>query len=255
MLSLLWCRLLIVSSILLCDVADEGSAPPASADAKVAAEPSSATQPPTKTEQPPRPATDQRQPPQRSAYVDKMLQQDRNKDGRLSKEELPASQHHLWKHDLNDDGLLGPRELAAIEAGTAEDGGRPDAGERPGDGRSGPAGLRGSRRGAGGRGLRGGQRGPQNSGPGSAAGAVDAQQILRFALTFDVDQDGGLNAAELRKYANALAARRARGRRQQGGEDPARRPPQQQSAPAKGLGDPSTKDDPNDPFGGPPVAS
>ena len=144
MLSLLWCRLLIVSSILLCDVADEGSAPPASADAKVAAEPSPATQPPTKTEQPPRPAPDQRQPPQRSAYVDKMLQQDRNKDGRLSKEELPASQHHLWKHDLNDDGLLGPRELAAIEAGTAEHGGRPDAGERPVDGRSGPAGLRGS---------------------------------------------------------------------------------------------------------------
>ncbi|MCR9202255.1 MAG: hypothetical protein NXI04_26735 [Planctomycetaceae bacterium] len=177
--------------------------------------------------------------PSLSAYVQRMMTLDRNKDGFLSAQELPGSLQKLMEHDHNKDGRIGPRELAQIESGAM--------GQRGGDAAASSA-ARGDRRGT-------GPRGNLRNAPQGAAGSpLDPEQVIRFALTFDADHDGGLNAAELRRYAIALAARRARGRRQPagGGTTPAAPPAASQNTPpAAGLGAPNAKDDPADPFGPP----
>lgn len=184
------------------------------------------------------PASPQTSPRSQSAYVQRMMTLDRNKDGFLSDQELPGSLKKLMEHDRNKDGRIGPRELAQIESGAM--------GQRGGNAGE-PAGTRGGRRGAGRGNLR-------NLPQGAAGSPLDPEQVIRFALTFDADHDGGLNAAELRRYAVALAARRARGRRQpaENGTTPAAPPAAtQDTPPAAGLGAPNTKDDPADPFGPP----
>lgn len=196
------------------------------------------------------PQTAPAKPAQLSAYVQRMMTLDRNRDGFLTPDELPGSLKKLMEHDRNQDKRIGPLELARIESGAIAQRG----GTAQGDEQAPQAGGRGGRRGAGPRGnLR-------NLPQGAAGSPLDPEQVIRFALTFDADHDGGLNAAELRRYAVALAARRARGRRQPGnsGAQPAERPsgadtdgksgPQQ---PARGLGAPGTKDDPKNPFGPP----
>ena len=143
---------------------------------------------------------------QQSPYVQRMMSLDRNSDGQLAADELPGKLADLInQHDQNADGKLSPAELSRME--TAAKAAR-DA--RPSDDDTAARGRRsGGRRGR-------GPRGRANAQPGSP---LDTKQILKFALTFDADADGGLNAAELQKYAAALAVRRADARRRRAAED------------------------------------
>ncbi|MEQ9407872.1 MAG: hypothetical protein RIK87_09090 [Fuerstiella sp.] len=187
-----------------------------------------------------------------SPYVQRMMSLDRDRDGFLSGAELPGKLAEMLKtQDTDDDGKLSPAELAAAEnqARAARDTRPADTDPRPGGSRR--------RAGRGGAPGRGGGRPGGRASSGGQGSPLDAAQILRFALTFDGDGDGGLNAQELRRYAAALAERRARSRRQPenanaasetrpaAGRRPGRRPPldseaedepERPSGPARGLG-------------------
>lgn len=157
-----------------------------------------------------------------SPYVRRMMSLDRNSDGLLSKNELPGDLAALLtKHDTDGDGNLSPSELSAIERAAMASRQSQQTNKQP---------RRGNRTGAGPR----GRRQLNTSGDGSP---VDPKQILRFALTFDKDKDGGLDAAELQEYATALAKRRERGlRRPVAGAD-SDTPPNSAPLPkTKGLG-------------------
>lgn len=148
------------------------------------------------------PATNE---PPASPYVQRMMSLDRNNDGQLSAEELPGKLADLIsKHDRNNDKVLTAAELSQMESEAKAARDTRPAAEMLARG-SGPAG----RRGRAGR----GRRGAANAQHGSP---LDAAQILKFALTFDHDGDGGLNATELQAYADALAIRRAAARNRHG---------------------------------------
>ena len=180
-----------------------------------------------------------------SAYVARMMSLDRNGDGLLQASELPGKLAELLqKHDSNSDSMLDRSELASIEAkaqsermsattGSSSDSVRNRGGQVTG----GPA-----------RGPRGGGRRPAAGVQGSP---LDAEQILRFALTFDTDKDGGLNADELKRYASALAVRRAVAQQNRANESGAGAMPKSspRDEPPKGLGSPGA-DTGEDPFGG-----
>lgn len=145
-----------------------------------------------------------------SAFATRMMTLDKNKDGFLTSDELPKSVlSQIASADLNKDGKWTSAELSTL-AQAAKDSRMKDApqllDERPkgrGRGRAGRMGI---------------GRGPMrpNTGPGSP---LDKAQILKFALTFDADKDGGLNSEELDRYATALAGRRARARKQREAEN------------------------------------
>ncbi len=174
-----------------------------------------------------------------SAYVKRMMSLDRNRDGFLEARELPGTLSQLiGQHDADSDGRLSPQELSSLEdkAMAVRESQNPAATGDPGKakGRSG--------------------RGPAAGRSQGKASPLDAKQILRFALTFDHNGDGGLSADELRRYTVALAARRAAHRASRvptDGASPAsdRSPSQQSAAPAKGL---SADGKGNGGFGDPP---
>ena len=150
-----------------------------------------------------------------------MMSLDRNSDGLLAKIELPGNLSALIaKHDVNGDGKLSPSELSAIEDKALAARQSPQDSKQPGG--------RNNRPGVGPRGRR------QSNAQGNGS-PVDSKQILRFALTFDKDKDGGLNAAELQQYATALAKRRAQGRRQES-VGPEQDAPTKSGPISKGLG-------------------
>ena len=175
-----------------------------------------------------------------SAYVVRMMSLDRNGDGVLQASELPGKLAELLQeHDSNSDASLDRSELAGIEAKAqsermpTESVGNADANRNRT--RQAADGMR-----------RGGRNGGRRAGASSKASPLDVEQILRFALTFDVDKDGGLNAEEIKRYATALAARRAvaqQNRAKESGAEPAK-----DEAP-KGLGAPGLEKG-GDPFGG-----
>ncbi len=157
-----------------------------------------------------------------STYVQRMMSLDRNSDGLLSKAELPGDLAELVaKHDTDGDGSLSPSELAAIEREAMASRQSQQTNKQPRGGNRPDAGPRDRRQ-------------LNTRGDGSP---VDPKQILRFALTFDRDKDGGLNAAELQQYAIALAKRRERGLRQERTGAEQDTPPNSATLPtAKGLG-------------------
>ncbi|MCP4175350.1 MAG: hypothetical protein GY758_31770 [Fuerstiella sp.] len=158
----------------------------------------------------------------RSPYVQRMMSLDRNSDGLLAQDELPGGLSALIaKHDTDGDGQLSSSELAVIE-------------DRAMAARQSPQNPKQAR---GGNRTHAGPRGRRSLNAKGDGSPVDPKQILRFALTFDKDKDGGLNAAELQQYATALAKRRGRGLRQPGAGSEQDTPPK--SAPlskTKGLG-------------------
>ena len=157
-----------------------------------------------------------------SPYVQRMMSLDRDSDGFLAKRELPGALSALIDtHDADGDGKLNPSELSAIEdkAVTARQSPR-KAKQRRGKSRQGNG---------------AGPRGRRQSGPRGDGSLYDSKQILRFALTFDKDKDGGLNPAELRLYATALAKRREQGRRQDDARS-AKDSPEKSAPTPKGLG-------------------
>jgi hypothetical protein len=158
----------------------------------------------------------------RSPYVQRMMSLDRNSDELLAKNELPGALSTLIDtHDADGDGMLNQSELSAIEDEAAA------ARQSPQNSRQ--------RRGKSRQGNSPGPRGRRQSITRDDGSPVDSKQILRFALTFDKDRDGGLNAAELRLYATALAKRREQGRRQDDARS-AKDSPEKSGPPPKGLG-------------------
>ena len=161
-----------------------------------------------------------------SAFVRRMLSLDRDKDGALSAAELPGTMKDLLRHDENSDGKLNAGELALAEKAAKST-------------RSSHApGSAGSSR----KGRRGRAKGANRRGGGSP---LDPAQIIRFAKSFDTDSNGILSAAELKKYAIALAARKTRDRKEssapESDQSSARQPP-------VGLEAPGGPDESN-PFG------
>lgn len=157
-----------------------------------------------------------------SPYVQRMMSLDRNSDGLLAKNELPGNLSDLVAgHDVDGDEKLSPAELSAIEDEALAARQSPQSAK--------------PRRGKGRQGNGPGPRGRRQSGTRGDGSPVDSKQILRFALTFDKDGDGGLNAAELQQYATALAKRRAQGRRRED-SDSAQAAPQKPVKLPKGLG-------------------
>ena len=128
--------------------------------------------------------------PQRGAGLaglDRLMSLDRNKDGQLSKDELPTRmQSALDRHDANKDGVLDKSELERFAdslAGPQEGGGRGRRGDGPPD--DGPRGFDGPRRG----------------------GPPSPEEFVERAMAFDKDEDGRLDADELRAMADEFARR------------------------------------------------
>lgn len=141
-----------------------------------------------------------------SAFARRMMTMDRNKDSFLTTDEIPKSLiKGIAAADLNKDGKWTAKELSTLsQEATKQRSNNAGASSTTQSGR--PNRTRRGRRPA-----------RSESGPGSP---LDAAQILKFALTFDLDKDSGLNPEELRKYASALAVRRSEARRQREAESP-----------------------------------
>jgi Spy/CpxP family protein refolding chaperone len=101
--------------------------------------------------------------------VTRMMAFDKNKDGKLTKDEVTDERlHRLFdRADANKDGVVTKEELAALAAAEAA-----DQGEDRG-GRGGPGG-----RGPGGPGGPGGRGGPGGGGPGGFGGPPQPGQVL-----------------------------------------------------------------------------
>lgn len=151
---------------------------------------------------------------------------DRNKDGFLTSDELPKSLlPRIASADLNKDGKWTATELSTVSQQAKETRAKESA-------TSGQSRLGSRNQNRAGRG-----RGPAR--PDSGLGSpLDAAQILKFALTFDLDKDGGLNKDELGRYAAALAVRRSRARRLRESDSPN---PQDRQGPKNGLAIPSSE--------------
>ena len=117
---------------------------------------------------------------------------DANKDGKLSKDELPERmQTVIARYDADKTGSLDKTEIQKLAASRVS--------ERP-DGRGGPEG-RGGRP--------GGRGGPEGRGRG---GPPSPEDFVSHAMEFDADKDGKLSKAELAKFAEEeFANRGARG--------------------------------------------
>lgn len=120
----------------------------------------------------------------------RVLSFDKNKDGKLTKDEIPERmQGMLTRGDTNDDGALDKEELAKIAASF--------------QGRGGQQGGGAEGRGPGGRGPDGGAQG--RGGPG---GPPSPEMMVNEAMRFDADKDGKLSREELAKFAAEMGRRR-----------------------------------------------
>jgi Ca2+-binding EF-hand superfamily protein len=134
------------------------------------------------------------------AMVERMLQMDKDGDGKLSKGELPDRlQSVLARGDKNEDGQLDKDEISAI------------ARERSGGGRPGEPGVEGG--GPGGPGGRGGDFVGQmmNRMDADKDGKLTGDEVpefLRGRLTeIDTNGDGGLDKAEMEAMASRMRER------------------------------------------------
>ena len=136
----------------------------------------------------------------RPSVVQRIKSFDKNKDGKLTKDEIPARMQQLVaRHDKNKDKMLDKEELAAMSEQLAA--------TVPGrEGRGGPRGRRGGQRSG-----PGGQRG----GPGG--GRPSPEQMIQDAFEFDANKDGQLSKAELKKFADSHAQRQGPGGGGRGG--------------------------------------
>jgi Ca2+-binding EF-hand superfamily protein len=180
------------------------------------------------------------------AMVERMMQMDKDGDGKLSKEELPDRlQSMLARGDRNEDSVLDKDEISAI------------ARERSGGGRPGEPGGEGA--GPGGPGGRGGDFVGQmmNRMDADKDGKLTGDEIpefLRGRLTeIDTNGDGGLDKAEMEAMASRMRERGGAGGGGPGGpggfrggrrgdrpplEDGADRPKGESGKPESGAGQP-----------------
>lgn len=119
--------------------------------------------------------------------VSRLMNFDENKDGKLSKEELPKRLHNLLSRaDANQDDFATKEELAKLN---------------PQDSRA----------------RRGGPGGPPGSF--SEGGRRGSEAFVKRALRFDEDKDGRLNKKELAKLGEQFGRRRGSVREHQVGRE------------------------------------
>ena len=122
------------------------------------------------------------------AFVDRMMQLDKDGDGKISKSELPERMQRIMERaDEDKDGFISRKEVEAMA-------------QRFGQGR-----------GPGGSGGPGGPGGPGQDGR-RFGGPPNPEQIVEAAMKFDADGDGKLDKQELTKYAESIANRFRGGR-------------------------------------------
>ena len=158
--------------------------------------------------------------------VARYLSLDANKDGKLTKDEVPERmQGFFTRADADGDGIVTKEELTKMAEQQAGGGGRGGfAGPRgagPGTGGPGGAGAPGG----------GGPGGPGPGGPGRGGpggfGPPNPQAFVDRAMEFDADKDGKLSKEELAKMAEQMGpGRGGPGGRGPGGpqQPPARSP-------------------------------
>jgi Ca2+-binding EF-hand superfamily protein len=145
------------------------------------------------------------------AMIARILTFDKNKDGKVSAEEVPERMQGIIKRgDKNDDGSVDREELAAL----ARQFGASDRNSR---GDRGPEGGRGEGRRPDDRG-RGGPDGPPD-GPRGRGGPPSPEQFVEHALSFDADDDGKLDKKELAAFAEEMLRRRGGPGGRPGGRD------------------------------------
>ena len=142
-----------------------------------------------------------------SAFIDRIRSFDVNKDGKVTKDELPNRMLGLLdRHDTNEDGALDRKEIEQIAGPSGRDG------DRPRDGRGGP-----------------GPAGPGPAGEGGLGGGPPSpERMVEHAMHFDADKDGKLDKDELLKFAEEMSRHRGpgdRGRGPEGGGEGEPRPP------------------------------
>ena len=131
----------------------------------------------------------------RQAVVKRIMGLDKNSDGKLTNDEIPARmQRVVARYDKNQDDVLDKEELAAMTEQLAA-----SVPQR----RGGPGG-RGGFDGPPGRPPRGNRRGP----PG---GPPSPEQMIQDAFEFDANGDGQLSKSELYAFAESHAQRGPRG--------------------------------------------
>ena len=136
--------------------------------------------------------------PSAEETVARYLSLDANKDGKLTKDEVPERmQGFITRADADNDGIVTKEELTKMAEQQAS-----------GDGRGGFAGPRGAGPGNGGPGGAGapgggGPGGPGRGGPGGF-GPPNPQAFVDRALEFDADKDGKLSKEELTKMAEQM---------------------------------------------------
>lgn len=124
----------------------------------------------------------------RQSVVKRLRGFDKNKDGELTKDEVPTRMQQLVaRHDTNKDGVLDKQELAVMSEQLAAS--IPEQGRVRGRGGfDGPPGGGGPRGGAGG-------------------GPPSPEQMIQDAFEFDANKDGQLSKSELQKFAETHAQR------------------------------------------------
>lgn len=137
-----------------------------------------------------------------SELVTRMLNFDENKDGKLSKDELPERLQGMFaRADKDEDGFLSKDEISA-DLGSRTGGEGAGRGGRGGEG--GPGGGRGGRGGEGGPGGgRGGEGGP-GGGRGGRGGEGGPPAMSPIMAVLDTNKDGELSADEIKNAAIAL---------------------------------------------------
>ena len=139
------------------------------------------------------------------SYLDRLRSFDKNKDGKITKSELPERMHGILNRlDENEDGTLDAKELEQVAARFGRDNDRQPEGRRGrGDdrrqGREGPGGPRDGHEG------RGGPGGPPSP-----------DRLVEHAMEFDADKNGKLSKAELLKFAEEVIRHRGPGRGPEG---------------------------------------
>lgn len=130
--------------------------------------------------------------------VERMMNFDQNKDGKLSKAEVPERLQSMFaRADKDEDGVLTQDEIrkdfAGREGGPRGEGGPPQGGGRGGEGRGGEGGR--------GRGGEGGGRGGEG---GRGMGGPGGMPTFPVMTALDANGDGEISAAEINNATAAL---------------------------------------------------